>query len=130
VCSGRWPRRVQRAHDDVAELELPAVAEGRVVVLGFGQTVDVDRRSRGDGEPAVARDMFGMRMGFEDVLDAYAHVAGHFEVDICVKARINDAAVPARSSPTKYDAQQRSSWMIWRKIILATIYARDHEAGS
>jgi fructose-1,6-bisphosphatase II len=119
--------RVQRAHSHVAELELPAVVEGRVVVLGFGQTVDVDRRSRGDGEPAVARDMIGMRMGFEDVLDAYAHVAGHFEVDIVSKRGSTTAAVPARSSPTKYDAQPRSSWMIWRKIILATIYARDHE---
>jgi hypothetical protein len=91
--------RVQRAHDDVAELEFPAVVEGGVVVLGFGQTVDVDRRSRGDGEPAVARDMIGMRMGFEDVRDAYAHVAGPFEVDICVKARINDRGRPGAIVP-------------------------------
>src|SRR5690349_15162123 len=27
------------------------------------------------------------------------------------------AATPARSSPTRYDAQPRSSWISWRKII-------------
>src|SRR4051794_41866714 len=27
------------------------------------------------------------------------------------------AATPASSSPTRYDAQPRSSWVIWRKII-------------
>src|SRR3954447_22477858 len=27
------------------------------------------------------------------------------------------AAMPASSSPTRYDAQPRSSWVIWRKII-------------
>jgi len=33
--------RVQRAHDDIAELELPAVVERSVNVLGLGQTMDV-----------------------------------------------------------------------------------------
>ncbi|HEX8156162.1 MAG TPA: hypothetical protein VF526_02145 [Solirubrobacteraceae bacterium] len=33
-------------------------------------------------------------MGFEDVLDLHAHVASHFEVDIYVKARIDDRGHP------------------------------------
>ena len=75
VCSGRWPGRVQRAHVQRAELELPAVVERLVVVLGRGVAVDVDRRAGRRDEPAVAGDVVGVVVGLEDVLDPHAEVA-------------------------------------------------------
>jgi hypothetical protein len=38
-------------------------------------------------------------MGLEDVLDAYAHIARQFEVDVYVKARIDDRGNPGAIVP-------------------------------
>src|SRR5215211_11690 len=38
------------------------------------------------------------------------------------------AATPARSSPMRYDAQPRSSWMSWRKITLPPTLSRHGDA--
>src|SRR4051812_46603115 len=42
------------------------------------------------------------------------------------------AATPSSSSPTRYDAQPRSSWVIWRKITRLASHVRHqpaHEPG-
>ena len=82
--------RVQRADDDVAELELPAVVERLVVVLGRGEAVDVDRRAGGERQPAVAGDVIGVVVRLEDVLDADTHVPCKVQIDIDLEARIDD----------------------------------------
>ena len=61
VCSARTRTR--------AELELPAVVERLVVVVGLGVAVDVDRRAGRGGQPAVAGDVVGVVVRLEDVLD-------------------------------------------------------------
>ena len=70
VCSGRWPGVCIARTRTRAELELPAVLERLVVVLGAGRAVDVDGRAGGRGQPPVARDVVGVVVGLEDVLDA------------------------------------------------------------
>jgi hypothetical protein len=84
------PGRVQRANDDGAELELPAVLERLVVVLGRSKAVDVDRRARCERQPAVARHVVGVVVRLEDVLDLDTHVACEVEVDVDLEARIDD----------------------------------------
>ena len=87
---GPVPGRVQRAHAQRAELELPAVVEGLVVVVGRGVAVDVDRRAGRGGEPAVARDVVGVVVGLEHVLDAHAQVAREAQVLVDLEARVDD----------------------------------------
>ena len=94
VCSGRWPGRVQRPHAQRAELELPAVVERLVLVVGLGEAVDVDRRAGGRREPAVAGDVVGVVVGLEHVLDAHAHVASELEVLVDLEARVDDGGDP------------------------------------
>ena len=61
--------RVHRLDLDVAEAKRPAVGERLVRVLGVGELVDVDGRARRPGEPAVSRDVVGVVVGLEHVLD-------------------------------------------------------------
>ena len=82
--------RVQRAHAQRAELELPAVVERLVVVVGRGVAVDVDRRAGGGGQPPVAGDVVGVVVGLEDVLDAHADVAREAQVLVDVEPRVDD----------------------------------------
>ena len=110
-------RGVDRAHAHAAELELPAVVEGLVLVVGLRSAVHVDRRAGRRGEPAVPGDVVGVVVRLEDVLDVHAEVAGELEVLVDLELRVDDGRDPASSSPTRYDAQPRSSWVIWRKII-------------
>jgi hypothetical protein len=81
---------VQRAHAHRAQCELPAVVERLVLVVRVGVAVDVDRRARGRGEPAVSGDVVGVVMGLEDVLDPHAHVAGQREVLLDVELGVDD----------------------------------------
>ena len=69
VCSGRWPGVCSARTSDAAELELPAVVERLVVVVGLGEAVDVDGRAGGGRQAAVAGDVVGVVVGLEDVLD-------------------------------------------------------------
>ena len=82
--------RVQRAHAQRSELELPAVLERLVVVLGIGVAVDVDRRAGRRGEAAVPGDVVGVVVRLEDVLDLHAHVAREREVLVDVELRVDD----------------------------------------
>ena len=69
---GPVPGRVQRAHPHAAELELPAVVERLVLVVGRGVAVDVDRRPGRRRQAAVARDVVGVVVRLEDVVDVHA----------------------------------------------------------
>ena len=77
---GPVPGGVDRPHGHRAELELPAVVEGLVVVLGLRQPVDVDRGAGGRGQPPVARHVVRVVVGLEHVVDLHAEVARELEV--------------------------------------------------
>jgi hypothetical protein len=55
---------------DVPEAKGPAVAERFVRVLGVRELVDVDGRARRPGKPPVSRDVVGVVVGLQAVLDA------------------------------------------------------------
>ena len=81
-----------------------AVLEGLVVVGRRGQPVDVDAGARGRRQPPVARDVVGVVVGLEDVLDRDAEVPRELEVLVHLERGSTTAATPAFSSPTRYDA--------------------------
>ena len=87
---GPVARRVERAHDERAQLQLPAVVERLVVVLGRRLAVDVDRRAGRGGEAAVAGHVIGVVVGLEDVLDAHAQVAREPQVLVDVEPGVDD----------------------------------------
>jgi hypothetical protein len=82
--------RVHRAHAQRPKLELPAVVEGLVVVVGRRVAVDVDSCAGGRDEPAVAGHVIGVVVGLEHVLDPHAEVAGQPQVLVDVQARVDD----------------------------------------
>jgi hypothetical protein len=65
-----------------------------VRVAGRGFAVDVDRRAGRRGQPPVARDVVGMRVGLEDVLDRHAQVPREREVLLDVELRVDDGCDP------------------------------------
>ena len=79
---------------ELAEAQPPAVVERLVRVLGVGEPVDVDRRPGGAGKPAVARDVIGVVVGFEHVLDSNPVQAGKVEVWLDVPLRVDDRGDP------------------------------------
>ncbi len=87
---GTVPRRVQRAHAQRAEPQLPAVVERLVRVAGCRFAVDVDRRAGRRREPAVARHVIGVRVRLEHVLDAHAEVARERQVLLDVELGVDD----------------------------------------
>ena len=91
---GAMPRRVQRPDRQVAELELPAVVERLVVVVGIGEAVDVDRRPRRGGEASVAGHVVGVVVGLEHVVDVHAQVAREAQVLVDVELRVDDRREP------------------------------------
>ena len=86
---GPVPGRVDGAHDHAAQRELPAVLERLVLVLGLRERVDVDQRAGRRREPAVARDVVGVVVGLEDVLDRDAEVAREPQVLADVQPRVD-----------------------------------------
>ena len=80
---------VDGAHDERAELELVAVVEGLVLVLRLRDPVDVNGRARGGREPAVTRDVVGVVVGLEHVVDLDAEVARELEVLVDLEARVD-----------------------------------------
>ena len=82
--------RVQRADAHAAELELPAVVERLVLVVGRGVAVDVDGRAGGRREPPVAGHVVGVVVRLEDVLDPHADVAREAQVLVDLELRIDD----------------------------------------
>ena len=101
VCSGRWPGVWSARTRDAAELELPAVVERLVVVVGRRLAVDVDRRAGGRGEPAVPGDVVGVVVRLEDVLDAHAEKRASRRYSSMSSRGSTTAATPASSSPIR-----------------------------
>ena len=85
VCSGRCPGVCSARTTSEPSVELPAVVERLVLVVGLGEAVDVDGRPGGGHEPAVARDVVGVVVGLEHVLDPHAEVAGEAQVVVDVE---------------------------------------------
>ena len=77
---GPVARRMDRAHANAPELELPAVLERLVVVVRRGVAVDVDRRAGRGRQPPVAGHVVGVVVRLEDVLDVDAEVAREVQV--------------------------------------------------
>ena len=89
VCSGRWPGVWSARTRTLPELELPAVVERLVVVVGRGVAVHVDRRAGRGREPAVARHVVGVVVRLEDVLDVDAEVAREMQVLLDLELRVD-----------------------------------------
>ena len=87
---GPVARRVHRLDLDLAELQPPAVGERLVRVLDVGELVDVDRRPGRPRQPPVARDVVGVVVGLEHVLDPHPVKAGEAQVWLDVPLRIDD----------------------------------------
>ena len=113
--------RVQRPHDDVAELQLPAVVEGLVLVVGLGQPVHVDRRARGGRQAPMAGDVVGVVVRLEDVLDADVHVPREAQVLVDLEAGIDDGG---RSGAAVADEVRRAA-----EVVMGDL-AKDHAAAS
>jgi hypothetical protein len=60
-----------------------------VRILGLGELVDVDRRAGRAGQPPVARDMIGVVMRLEHVLDPDAVQAAEAEVGLDGPLRVD-----------------------------------------
>ena len=90
MCSGRWPGVCSARTHERAELELPAVVEGLVLVVGAARAVDVDARARGGDQAAMAGDVVGVVVRLQHVLDAHAVVARELEVLVDLEARVDD----------------------------------------
>ena len=87
---GPVARRVQRPDGQRAQPQLPAVVERLVLVVGRREAVDVHRRAGRGDEPAVARDVVGVVVRLEHVLDPHAQVAGQAQVLVDVQPRVDD----------------------------------------
>ena len=86
--------RVQRAHSHAAEVELPAVVERLVVVVGRGVAMDVDGGAGRGGQAAVARHVVRVVVGLEDVVDLHARVVGQVQVLVDVEPGVHDGGHP------------------------------------
>ncbi|MEA2494415.1 MAG: hypothetical protein QOJ29_2326, partial [Thermoleophilaceae bacterium] len=86
-----WPMTggVKRLDTHRSELQLPAVIDRVVLVVGSGVAVDVDRRPGGRGEPAVPGQMVRVVVCLEDVLDPDVEIARELEVLVDGEARID-----------------------------------------
>jgi hypothetical protein len=80
---------VEGAHRERAELELEAVVEGLVLVLGVRESVDVDRGAGRRREAPVAGDVVGVVVGLEHVVDAHTQIAGELEVVVDLEPRVD-----------------------------------------
>ena len=86
---------MQRAHPQRTQVELIPVLERLVIVGRPRLAMDMDGRARGDREASVTRDVIGMVVGLEDVLDAHAHVPGEIQVLVDLETRIDDRCHPS-----------------------------------
>ena len=90
---GSVPGRVERPDQEVADLELEAVIDRDVLVLGLGLAVDVDRGAGRRGESSVTGYVVGVVVGLEHVLDRDAEVARELEVLVDLELRIDDSSL-------------------------------------
>ena len=82
--------RVDRAQDDLAELELDAVVQRVVRVLGLGGGVDRDRDAVLEREPAVPGEVVGVRVRLDDADDPTPRARGLLEERLDRVGRVDD----------------------------------------
>ena len=83
-------RRVDAAEDDVAERDLVAVLQRIVRILGLRRRMDADGEVVLEREPAVPRDVVGVRVRLDRANDANAATLGFLEVLLDREGRIDD----------------------------------------
>ena len=76
---GPVPRRVNRAQDDLAELQLQTVFEQVVWILGRCCGVDRHRDAVLEREPAVAGQVIGVRVGLDHPHDLHLALGGRLQ---------------------------------------------------
>ncbi len=86
-------RRMKGANQELADLELEAVLDRLMLVIGLGVPVNVDLRSRGGRQAAMAGDVIGVVVGLKYVLDRYPGIASQREVLVDLEPRIDDRGV-------------------------------------
>ena len=111
---------VQRAHADAPELELPAIVKGVVLILRARVAVHMDRGAGRGCEPTVARDMIGVVVGLEDVLDRHPHVAREGQVLLDIELGVDNRR---ESRPLVTDQVRGAA-----EIIMGDL-AEDHRRG-
>jgi hypothetical protein len=82
--------RVERAHRESAAAELPALVERVVLVVRRRVAVHVDRGAGRRREPPVTRDVIGVVVRLEDVLDVDAEEARQAQVLADVELRVDN----------------------------------------
>ncbi len=106
---GTVPGRVDRANDDVADLDLRPVLERLVLEGRARDRVDAHGNAVLEREPSVARDVVGVRVRLEDAESCTPRRAASARIGSIAYGGSTTTATPACSSPTRYEAQPRSS---------------------
>ena len=84
------PRRMDRADDDVAELDLGAVGQSVVRKRRFRGGVDVHRHAVLEREPPVSRDVIGVGMRLEHADEPDAAASALIQIGLDRVGRIDD----------------------------------------
>ena len=87
---GAVARRVDRADDDVAELDLGAVCQRLVRKRRFGCRMDAHRQAVLEREAPVARDVVGVRVGLEHADEPDAAALALVQILLDRVGRIDD----------------------------------------
>ena len=88
------PGCVDGTNQKLPDLQLESVVDRDVVVLGRSLAMDVDRRSGRRRQPAVPRDVVGVVVRLENVLDRDARVPSELEVLVDLELRVDDSRLP------------------------------------
>jgi len=94
---GPVPRRRQRTDAHGADLDHVAVAQAAVLVLDARVRGDPDRRAGRGHEAPAARDVVGVVVRLEDVLDPQPVVGGDLEVLLDLPLGVHDRCLPVVS---------------------------------
>ena len=109
VCSGRCPGVwIARRTTWPSSSSTPSSSEV-VRILGLCRAVDRDRNAVLEREPAVAGEMVGVRVRLDARTISTSRLAAASSTGSIAYGGSTIAATPASSSPTRYDAQPRSS---------------------
>jgi hypothetical protein len=86
---GAVTRRMQGAHQQRAELQLPAILERLVLVVGVSEAVNVDLCARGRHQAPVARHVVGVVVRLQHVVDGHRPVARQLQVLVDLETRVD-----------------------------------------
>src|SRR5439155_7329032 len=113
--------RVNHADDDVPDGDLLSLRERFVRVVGIRRAVDRNRHAVLEREPPVPRDVVGMRVRLEHADEPRSCRSAASRYCSIRNAGSTTIASPRDSSPTRYDAQPRSSSTNCLQITAATV---------